>query len=92
MNRYSLFLTGLARIRTPESGLPDHLNQVYVSVGRGGMLIAADLKEVATKGHVTEFPGRERTVIAQFPVKGNKAPEHRILHVGPCNLEDLVGL
>ena len=56
------------------------------------MLIAADLKEVAEKGHVTTFPGSERTVIAQFPVKGNKAPEHSVLHVGPCTLADLSDL
>lgn len=56
------------------------------------MLIAADLKEVAAKGHITAFPGLERTVIAQFPVKGNKVPEHSVLHLGPCTLTDLADL
>lgn len=90
--RYSLFLSGLAHIRTPDSGLPAHLNEVYISGGRHGMLIAADVKEVAAKGHITEFPGRDRTVIAQFPEAGNKTPEHSVLHVGPCGLEDLAEL
>jgi hypothetical protein len=53
------------------------------------MLIAADLKELAAKGHVTKFPGQDRTIIAEFPVAGNKAPEHSILHPGPCTLADL---
>jgi hypothetical protein len=53
------------------------------------MLIAADLKEVAAQGHITTFPDQERTLIAQFPVKGNKTPEHSLLHVGPCLWEDL---
>ena len=92
MHRYSLFLSGLAHIRTPDSGLPDHLNEVYITGGRHGMLIAADVKEVAARGHSTEFPGQDRTVIAQFPVAGNKAPEHSVLHVGPCTLDDLAGL
>jgi hypothetical protein len=56
------------------------------------MLIAADLKEVAAQGHVTVFPGRERTLIAEFPVVDNKVPEHSVLHVGPCMGEDLAGL
>jgi hypothetical protein len=90
--RYSLFLSGLAHVRTPDSGLPDQLNEVYITGGPHGMLIAADVKEVAAKGHITEFPGQERTVIAQFPVAGNKPPEHSVLHVGPCTLEDLAGL
>lgn len=85
-------MSGLAHISTPNSGLPAHLNEVYISGGRHGMLIAADLKEVAAKGHVTEFPGNDQTLIAQFPVRGNKTPEHRILHGGPCTWADLEGL
>ncbi|KAJ4346096.1 hypothetical protein N0V95_005712 [Ascochyta clinopodiicola] len=90
--QYSLFLSGLAHISTPNSGLPAHLNDVWISGGRHGMLIAADLKEVAAKGHITEFPSQDRTIIAQFPVVGNKAPKHRVLHVGPCTWADLAGL
>lgn len=85
-------MSGLAYIRTPYSGLPSYLNEVYIQGGRYGWLIAADLKEVATQGHITTFPGTERTVIAQFPVAGNKPPAHRVLHVGPCTNEDLAGL
>jgi len=82
-------MAGLAHISTPHSGLPAHLNDVWISGGRQGMLIAADLKEVAAQGHVTTFPSQERTLIAQFPVAGNKAPHHRVLHVGPCTYADL---
>ena len=85
-------MAGLAHISTPHSGLPAHLNEVYISGGRLGMLIAADTKEVAEQGHVTRFPGTERTVIAEFPVADNKVPEHSVLHVGPCTLADLAGL
>lgn len=91
-HRYSLIMSGLAHISTPNSGLPAHLNEAWITGGPHGMLIAADLKEIAAKGHVTEFPSQERTLIAQFPVAGNKAPAHKILHVGPCTLTDLAGL
>ncbi|KAH6616833.1 hypothetical protein C7974DRAFT_290972, partial [Boeremia exigua] len=90
--QFSLFLTGLAHISTPHSGLPAYLNEVFIAGGARGMLIAADLKEVAASGHVTVFPGLESTVIAQFPVKGGKVPEHEVLHVGPCTGGDLEGL
>lgn len=90
--RYSLIMSGLAHISTPDSGLPAHLNDVWLSGGRHGMLIAADLKEIAEKGHITEFPSQDRTLIAQFPVAGNKAPEHQVLHVGPCTWVDLAEL
>jgi hypothetical protein len=85
-------MAGLAHISTPHSGLPAHLNDVWIQGGRQGMLIAADLKEIAARGHITEFPGTERTLIAQFPVAGNKAPEHHVLHVGPCTYADLAEL
>ncbi|KAF1355610.1 hypothetical protein EJ07DRAFT_168094 [Lizonia empirigonia] len=91
-HRYSLIMSGLAHISTPNSGLPAHLNDAWITGGPHGMLIAADLKEIVAKGHVTEFPSQERTLIAQFPVAGNKAPAHKILHVGPCTLTDLAGL
>jgi hypothetical protein len=90
--RYSLFLSGLAHISTPDSGLPPHLNEVYIAGGRHGIVIAADLKGIAGKGHVTTFPGLDRTIIAQFPVADNKVPEHSVLHVGPCTLADLAEL
>ena len=85
-------MAGLAHISTPYSGLPAYLNEAYITGGRHGMLIAADLKEIAAKGHVTVFPGTDRTIIAQFPVADNRVPEHCVLHVGPCTLADLAEL
>ncbi|KAL5121116.1 hypothetical protein ACEQ8H_000967 [Pleosporales sp. CAS-2024a] len=90
--QYSLTMAGLIHIRTPYSGLPDYLNEVWVQGGRHGWVIAADLLEFAAQGHITTFPGTEKTVIAEFPVAGNKPPAHEVLHVGPCTSEDLAGL
>ncbi|KAK3709680.1 hypothetical protein LTR37_010707 [Vermiconidia calcicola] len=89
--QYSLVMAGQVHVTTPYSGLPDELNEVWVEGGRYGFLIAADTVDVASHGHITEFPSHERTVIAQFPVKGNKAPEHSVLHEGPCVMADFEG-
>jgi hypothetical protein len=85
-------MTGLAHITTPYSGLPSHLNEVWIQGGRHGWLIAVGLKEIAAQGRVTTFPGTERTVIAHFPVAGNKPPAHSVLHVGPCTYAELAEL
>jgi hypothetical protein len=85
-------MAGLVHITTPYSGLPSYLNEVWIQGGRHGWLIAADLKEFAAQGHITTFPGTERTVIAQFPVAGNKPHAHSILHIGPCGYVDLAEL
>jgi hypothetical protein len=85
-------MTGLVHINTPHSGLPSNMNEAWIQGGRHGWLIAADLKEIAAQGHVTTFPGTERTVIAQFPTVGNKPPAHSVLHVGPCTSAELAEL
>jgi hypothetical protein len=85
-------MAGLVHITTPYSGLPSYLNEVWIQGGRHGWLIAADLKEIAARGHVTSFPGTEKTVIAQFPVAGNTPPAHSMLHVGPCTYAELAAL
>lgn len=76
-------MKGLLHIWTPESGLPDELNDVWIG-GHRGWLIAADTADVAVHGHVAEFPSDEPTVIAQFPVKNGKPPKHWALYDGPC--------
>ena len=85
-------MAGQVHIKTPSSGLPDKFNEVYIEGGRYGWLIAADTADIAAQGHVTDFPSDERTVIAQFLVKGNKPPPHSVLHHGPCVEEDFAGL
>jgi len=87
-DRYSLVMAGLVHITTPHSGLPDELNEAWISGGRYGWLIAADLAELAAQGHITTFPGLQRTIIAQFPVADNTPPAHSVLHEGPCEVWD----
>lgn len=85
-------MAGQVHVRTPNSGLAADKNEAWISGGRYGWLIAADTADIAKDGHVTEFPSDEKTIIAQFPLKGNKPPKHSILHTGPCKWEDFEGL
>ena len=85
-------MSGLVHIKTPHSGLPHRLNEVYVEGGRTGWILAADTADVADQGHITSSPGLQPTVIAQSTIKGNKPPEHSVLHNGPCLGGDLAGL
>ncbi|KAF2499831.1 hypothetical protein BU16DRAFT_454117 [Lophium mytilinum] len=91
--QFSIFLSGLAHIRIPNSTLPASESEAWIQGGKYGFLIAADTLDRAPRaGHVTEFPGSDETVILQFPTEGNKIPSHELLHTGPCRLDELVGL
>jgi hypothetical protein len=85
--RYSLFLSGLAHIR-----LPNSKSEAWVQGGKYGILIAADTKAVSKDGHITDFPGGDDTVIAQFPFVDGKLPEHKLLYTGPCNFNEMIGM
>ncbi|KAF2190434.1 hypothetical protein K469DRAFT_656752 [Zopfia rhizophila CBS 207.26] len=90
--QFTIALSGLIHIMIPNSDLPKHQSEAWIHGGKYGFVIAADTKERSGPGHVTEFPSDEPTWLAQFPVEGNVAPEHELLHVGPCEMGDLVGL
>ncbi|KAF1999087.1 hypothetical protein P154DRAFT_494095 [Amniculicola lignicola CBS 123094] len=91
--QFTIALSGLIHIRTPYSGLADHLNEAWIQGGKYGFVIAADTKASGSiKGHVTEFPSDEPTWLAQFPTLGNAIPQHVVLHEGPCGQVDLINL
>jgi hypothetical protein len=49
------------------------------------LLIAADMKSSSyARGHYTEFPSDEPTILIQIPFVNNLAPEHAVLHDGAC--------
>lgn len=85
--QFSLFLSGLGHITIPDSN-----HEVWIEGGKYGMMIAADTRELSAKGHITDFPGRDTTVIAQWPCAGGVVPEHVVLHEGPCGMEEMLGL
>ena len=91
--RFTIALTGLIHIQTPYSGLPDHLNEVWIQGGKYGFVIAADtVVSGSVKGHITDFPSDEPTWLIELPVVSNAAPSHGVVHDGPCGVGDLVGI
>lgn len=56
------------------------------------MIIASDLRSESRDGHITQFPGSDVTVIAQWPAEGNVAPPHVVLYEGACGMGEMVGL
>ncbi|KAK7990295.1 hypothetical protein PG990_014575 [Apiospora arundinis] len=65
---------------------PD-VNVAYMMPGTlaSSVIIAADLQSTSTlRGHFTEFPSNEQTVLVQAPFVGNLIPEHVVLHDGAC--------
>lgn len=62
-----------------------HMAYIMPGTTKSSVLIAADPKSVSTiAGHLTEFPSDEPTILVQIPFVGDKAPEHIVLHDGPC--------
>jgi hypothetical protein len=72
--------------------LPNSKHEAWVYGGKYGITFAADTKNFSKTGHITEFPGKDETVIAQFPVRGGVLPEHKVLYDGPCKLSELIGI
>jgi hypothetical protein len=82
-----MILQGLVHI-----SLPNSKDETYIQPGPLSTLLVIDERNVSIAGHITEFPGSETTLIAQFPVVGNQVPAHTVLHSGPCGLDDVRGL
>lgn len=43
-------------------------------------------------GHITDFPGGDDTVIAQFPIAEGVVPEHVVLYQGACSAGSGIGV
>lgn len=85
--RYSMILQGLVHI-----SLPTNEDEIFLQPGALSILLVIDQRNVSISGHITDFPGPETTLIAQFPISGNQIPVHTVLHSGPCGLDDVRGL
>jgi len=87
-----LVMSGLVHIRIPNSTLPQAQSEAWVQGGKYGFIIAVDTLNVSKTGHVTDFPGADETVIAQFPMEGGIIPDHEVLYSGPCGLNEMIGI
>ncbi|CAD0112539.1 unnamed protein product [Aureobasidium uvarum] len=85
--QYSMILQGLVHL-----SLPNSKDDIHIQPGPLSIILVIDQKNVSISGHITEFPGEEMTLIAQFPITGNQVPVHTVLHSGPCGVDDVKGL
>ncbi|KAK3937963.1 hypothetical protein QBC46DRAFT_391325 [Diplogelasinospora grovesii] len=77
----------ITSINSSENSLRPATTVAYIMPGttKSSLLIAADLRSTShITGHYTEFPSDEPTVLIQVPFMDNLAPEHIVLHDGPC--------
>ncbi|KAH6626679.1 hypothetical protein B0J18DRAFT_425377 [Chaetomium sp. MPI-SDFR-AT-0129] len=62
-----------------------HVAYVMPGTIQSSVLIVADLEAVSNiRGHFTEFPSEEPTVLVQIPFEGDRVPVHRVLYESPC--------
>lgn len=77
INRWVIFLSGLAHITLPESD-----DEAWIHGGKEGAILALDTAAVSAQGHYTKYPSDEMTVALQVPFK--EVPGHRVLHRRAC--------
>ena len=85
--RYVAFLSGLAHVT-----LPNATGEVWIQGGKYGLLIAVDNATVSKYGHITTYPSDADTVTLQVPFASGVAPNHTVLHEGPCTWPEMTGI
>ena len=64
----------------------------WIQGGKYGLIVAVDTADVSRYGHITTYPSDSNTVSLQIPFAEGIAPEHTVIHDGPCGWEDAVGI
>jgi len=80
------FLSGLIHIT-----LPNSTQEAWIQGGRYGIVLAVDTADLSKFGHRTVYPGGADTVAVEIPFGGGVVPGHRVLHLGACTWDELVG-
>lgn len=83
MNRWNVFLSGLAHITIPNSQ-----QEVYIEGGKYGLLLAADTADVSQSGHISST-GNEEVTDLMIPTPNGRLPRHNVLHSNPCTPQEL---
>ena len=69
---------------------PNNNERAVVKGGRNGLILATDIKQTGSAGHITTFARDTLTNGVMLPVKGNQVPKHKVLNMGPCKGAELV--
>lgn len=81
--RFVYFTSGSATLSLPASS-----GKATARGGAKGLVLATDFESVNKFGYRTVCSKREQTVGMAIPVKGNRVPEHTVVHEGACRRED----
>ncbi|KAI4859298.1 hypothetical protein F4820DRAFT_467164 [Hypoxylon rubiginosum] len=81
-------VAGLVHFTLPD----DDTAGAYISGGSSSIMFAADTAEVSQRGHNARFPGLTETIVLQIPTHDGEVPKHSVLHMGPCGVDDMVGI
>ncbi|KAI1642225.1 uncharacterized protein F4817DRAFT_362429 [Daldinia loculata] len=82
------FTTGLAYITLPD----DKDTSAFVNGGQFSLIFVADTAAVSQRGHHTQYPGITESISLLIPTSDGKVPEHNVLHIGPCNFNEVAGV
>lgn len=80
-----IFLSGLVHIT-----LPNSTTEAWVAGGKNGAILALDTRDVSFLGHYTSYPSKDSTVSLEIPLSAGVVPDHRVLHAGSCQGEELM--
>jgi hypothetical protein len=61
-------------------------------VGEQSIVFAADTCNVSRDGHISRYLGTTETVYLQIPTLDGLPPRHKIVHIGPCTVEEVTGI
>lgn len=97
VNRWVIFLTGLAHITLPNTTTTSK-TEAWITGGKYGSILALDTPDVSTWGHITKYPSDQETVGLQIPLReeegeggGVVLPGHVVLYEGGCVGEEVNG-
>ncbi|RYP47113.1 hypothetical protein DL768_006787 [Monosporascus sp. mg162] len=82
------FISGLAYITLPD----DDTTCTHISGGEFGLIFERTSAEVGGKGHRTQYQGITETIALVMPAVDAQVPGHSLLHMGPCSVEEAVGV
>jgi hypothetical protein len=94
LNRWVIFLTGLAHITLPNttsSSTTSKTDEAWITGGKYGAILALDTPDVSVWGHITKYPSDQETVALQIPLKEGEVPGHVVLYEGGCVGEEVRG-
>ncbi|KAF2140457.1 uncharacterized protein K452DRAFT_273009 [Aplosporella prunicola CBS 121167] len=72
--------SGKVRFTLPHSTGYD--DQAWIMGGSNGLIVIGDMMG---SGHKEQYPSDEPTISLQLPFLNDIAPNHNVLHSGPCN-------